>query len=171
MRIYLLGFAVGVTLIWSPTFKANPANYRIPAPTVNKSIHSHYDVGVASWYGRKFQGRETASGEAFDMRALTAAHRRLPLGTVVQLTNLSNQRSVTVRINDRGPWIRGRMIDVSKAAAHKLGFVGAGLTTVRMKIVSSPSSGGVEESPSPHVDAVATNIPDGSSAPELAQGQ
>jgi len=136
MRIYLLGFALGVTLVWSPTFKANPSEYgpiQIP--------ERKHEVGVASWYGETFHGRTTANGEVYDMNGLTAAHRSLPMGTWVQLTNLRNQRSVTVRINDRGPSIINRHIDVSKAAARALGFVGAGLTTVRMELVSSPPKG------------------------------
>src|SRR3989441_10230861 len=81
-------------------------------------------VGLASWYD--LQGRPTASGERFDQRELTAAHRSLPLGTRVLVTNLANGRSVRVRINDRGPFARGRVIDVSRAAARRLGMVGAG---------------------------------------------
>jgi rare lipoprotein A len=158
MRIYLLGFAIGVTLAWSPTFRANPLESKPSPPPEIK-----YEVGVASWYGEKFQGRITASGETYDMNGLTAAHRTLPLGTWVELTNLGNQRSVTVRINDRGPFIRGREIDVSKATARALGFVGAGLTTVRMELVSSPSSGKATVAPSPKPDAVRSESPDAGS--------
>jgi len=161
MRIYLLGFAIGVTLAWSPTFKANPVEYE-PAPRkVTK-----YEVGTASWYGEKFQGMTTASGEPYDMNRLTAAHRSLPLGTWVRLTNLSNQRTVIVRINDRGPWIRNREIDVSKATARALGFVGAGLTQVRMEVVPSPTKKS-SPAPSSEEDSAASS----GSATELSQGQ
>src|SRR5687767_1435960 len=77
-------------------------------------------VGIASYYGSAHQGRKTASGERFDMNKLTAAHRTLPFGQKVRVTNLGNQRSVIVRINDRGPFVRGRIIDLSQAAAQEL---------------------------------------------------
>ncbi|MBE7369012.1 septal ring lytic transglycosylase RlpA family protein [Ramlibacter sp. HM2] len=82
--------------------------------------------GRASWYGLKFHGRRTASGEPFDMNELTAAHQTLPFGTRVRVLNVDNGREVVVRINDRGPRIRGRIIDLSKAAAAALGFQRAG---------------------------------------------
>lgn len=158
MKVYLLGFAIGVTLAWSPTFKANPVAFK-PAPRAE----AKYDVGVASWYGEKFHGRTTASGEIYDMNGLTAAHRSLPLGTWVEITNLRNQRSVTVRINDRGPSIRGREIDVSKATAHVLGFAGAGLTTVRMEVVNSAASEKATPSHSSKAVAVLSHAPYGGS--------
>jgi rare lipoprotein A len=96
------------------------------------------EVGVASWYGSAHQGKPTASRQPFDMYRLTAAHRHLPLGTNVRVTNLTNLKSVQLRINDRGPGIEGRLIDVSWAAAKKLGFVDAGLATVEVEIVSYP---------------------------------
>jgi rare lipoprotein A len=82
--------------------------------------------GRASWYGAKFHGKRTSSGEAFDMNALTAAHPTLPFGTKLRVRNQANGREVVVRINDRGPHVRGRIIDLSKAAASALGFVRAG---------------------------------------------
>ncbi len=91
--------------------------------------------GVASYYGRKFHGRRTASGERFDMHALTAAHRTLPFGSLVQVTNPANGRSVTVRINDRGPFHSGRVIDVSRAAASELGLIGAGRGEVELALL------------------------------------
>jgi len=93
------------------------------------------DEGVASYYGREFKGRRTASGERFDPKALTAAHRTLEFGTRVRVTNLENGRSVVVRINDRGPFKRDRIIDVSRAAAQKLGFVRDGTAPVRLEIL------------------------------------
>ncbi len=91
--------------------------------------------GKASWYGREQHGHLTASGERFDMNALTAAHRTLPMNTRVRVTNLLNGRSVVVRINDRGPYSKGRIIDVSLAAARALGMIDAGVVPCRVEIV------------------------------------
>jgi len=93
-----------------------------------------YQVGTASWYGEFFQGKTTASGEPFDMRDFTAAHPSLPLGTFVKVTNLRNGKAVVVRINDRGPVVDGRIIDVSRNAASALGFKERGLQTVRLDL-------------------------------------
>jgi len=94
-----------------------------------------YQVGTASWYGRDFNGRKTASGEVFNSRKLTAAHKKLPLGTIVLVRNLENNNEVVLRINDRGPFIKGRIIDVSEYGAERLDFKGKGLTTVGIKII------------------------------------
>jgi len=91
-------------------------------------------VGSASWYA--LDGRMTANGERMNSRRMTAAHRRLPFGTRIRVTNLRNGKSVIVRINDRGPFARGRILDVSKAAARRLGFLGRGHTKVRIAVVS-----------------------------------
>ena len=91
------------------------------------------ETGVASWYGQEFHGRPTSSREVFDMNDMTAAHRTLPFGTYVMVTNLANDRSAVVRINDRGPFVRGRTIDLSYAAARVLGMVGPGTTRVRIE--------------------------------------
>ena len=96
--------------------------------------------GQGVWYGGKFHGRKTASGERFDKNAMTAAHKRLPFHTVVRVTNLRNGRSVQVRINDRGPYRKGRIIDVSEAAAKKLGFFARGVTQVKLEVVKLPRS-------------------------------
>jgi rare lipoprotein A len=93
-------------------------------------------VGVASWYGPGFHGRKTASGERFDQNDLTAAHRKLPLGSEVRVTNLENGRTITVEINDRGPYAKGRVIDLSKAAARRLGMVDDGVAKVRIEATS-----------------------------------
>ena len=93
-----------------------------------------YQVGTASWYGDYFQGKQTASGEPYDMRDFTAAHPTLPLGTFVKVTNLKNGKAVVVRINDRGPVVDGRIIDVSYNAARALGFKERGLQTVRLDL-------------------------------------
>jgi rare lipoprotein A len=93
-----------------------------------------YQVGTASWYGEQFQGKETASGEPYDMRDFTAAHPSLPLGTFVRVTNLKNGKAVVVRINDRGPVVDGRIIDVSYNAARALGFEARGVQQVRLDL-------------------------------------
>lgn len=93
-------------------------------------------VGAASWYGPGFAGRRTANGEIFDPSQLTAAHRSLPFGTQLRVINLDNGRSVTVRINDRGPFVRGRIIDLSRAAAERIGMVGSGTAQVRLELLS-----------------------------------
>ena len=103
-----------------------------PKPGVSKG--KAYQVGTASWYGEQFQGKQTASGEPFDMRDFTAAHPSLPLGTFVRVTNLRNGKAVVVRINDRGPVVDGRIIDVSYNAARALGFKDRGLQTVRLDL-------------------------------------
>ena len=92
--------------------------------------------GVASYYGRRFAGRRTASGERFDPADLTAAHRTLPFGSLVRVTNSRNGQSVVVRINDRGPFARGRQIDLSRRAAEKIGLVAAGHGSVEMELVA-----------------------------------
>lgn len=97
-----------------------------------------FERGVASYYGGKFHGRRTSSGEAYDKNAFTAAHKTLPFGTIVRVTAEWNQKSVDVKINDRGPFTRGRVIDISTAAAKELGMVGKGIGHVTLEIVSSP---------------------------------
>lgn len=96
---------------------------------------SYDETGIASWYGEDFHGKYTANGEIFDLNALTAAHRTLPMPSVVQVTNLDNGRSMALRVNDRGPYARGRIIDVSRRAAQLLGFEGPGTAKVRVKIL------------------------------------
>ena len=98
------------------------------------------EVGTASWYGSEFQGSRTASGERFDPREYTAASRSLPIGTRVRVTNLANRRSTIVRINDRGPYVRGRVLDVSHAAARALDMVGRGTARVSIARVDERES-------------------------------
>jgi len=93
------------------------------------------DRGIASWYGQDFHGWMTASGEIYDMEALTAAHRTLPLGTVVRVTNVMNGKQTRVRINDRGPYVNGRILDLSHAAAGELEMVKNGITPVQLEVV------------------------------------
>ena len=90
-------------------------------------------VGTASWYGPRFHGKKTANGEVFNQNKLTAAHRTLPLGTTVEVTNVTNGKSVEVKINDRGPYVNGRVIDLSRAAAIRLGMKDAGLARVQIQ--------------------------------------
>lgn len=92
-------------------------------------------TGTAAWYGRELQGRKTASGELFDMHALSAAHRTLPLGTVIRVTNLENLKSVNLKITDRGPFIKSRVLDVSFGAAKELGFVEQGTARVSIETI------------------------------------
>jgi rare lipoprotein A len=99
-------------------------------------LHDLYSMtGIASWYGRRFMGKKTASGEIFDPEKMTAAHRRLPMGTIVKVMNLKNGRETVVRINDRGPYIPGRIIDLSRAAARQMDMIKRGLAPVRMEII------------------------------------
>ncbi len=103
-------------------------------------------TGHASYYAHKFHGRRTANGEIYDMYGLTAAHKTMPFGTVLEVTNLNNSKSVTVRINDRGPFIKGRDIDLSLGAAEKIDMIADGVVPVRMIILDShemPGSGGL----------------------------
>jgi rare lipoprotein A len=92
-------------------------------------------VGLASWYGARHAGRRTANGERFDPSALTAAHRTLPFGSRVRVTNLENGRSVVVRINDRGPFAEGRLVDLSEAAARAIGMAASGVARIRLEVV------------------------------------
>ncbi len=92
-------------------------------------------VGLASWYGEYHHGQPTASGETFDMRQLTAAHRTLPLGTRLRVTNLANGRAVRVRVNDRGPYVGGRVLDLSHGAARALGMVERGVVPVQLDVI------------------------------------
>ena len=118
-------------LLWLALAAAGCATIR-PA-----TLERRDQVGLASYYARTHHGRRTASGERFDMQAMTAAHRTLPFGTRVRVTNLANGRRTVVRINDRGPFRRERIIDLSYAAARELGMAGRGITRVRLEVVGS----------------------------------
>ena len=110
-----------------------PAPTAPAVPQLAKPADTFVQVGLASWYGSFHAGQRTASGEAFDPDAMTAAHRTLPLGTLVRVTNIANGRTVTVRINDRGPRDRSRIIDLSRSAAQALGFVADGVMKVKIE--------------------------------------
>jgi rare lipoprotein A len=129
-----LGVAHGPT---SSSAAGNPAVSPNPAPKAVSAQHNAqpYQVGTASWYGDYFEGKPTASGEPFNMYDMTAAHLTLPLGTLVRVTNLRNHRSVIVRINDRGPYVDGRIVDLSYNAAKVLRFDQQGLQRVRLDVV------------------------------------
>ena len=98
-------------------------------------------TGAASWYGAGHHGRKTASGEYFDMHKLTAAHPKLPLGSVLEVTNLKNDRTIQVRVNDRGPYKGSRILDLSRAAADQLGFLSAGTAQVRIRLLEEDAEG------------------------------
>ncbi|HEX7003013.1 MAG TPA: septal ring lytic transglycosylase RlpA family protein [Trueperaceae bacterium] len=120
-------------------------------------------VGTASWYGPGFAGRLTASGEVFDPSELTAAHRTLPFNTHLRVTNLANGRSVVVRINDRGPFSGGRIIDLSRAAAESIGMIGSGTARVRLEPISGVG-GVLPAAPDPslaHWDVIARGFQPG----------
>lgn len=126
--------------------------------------------GIASWYGDDFHGWVTASGEPYDMHRLTAAHRTLPLGTIVRVTNAVNGRHVVIRINDRGPYVNGRILDVSYAAAKQLGMWRDGISAIQLEVVGQhgldaamiePTAGRTGEAPAPErtLHAVSVSTP------------
>lgn len=129
-RRRLLGLKWGLCLLFLVTACAEPR--------ARPSIPPGGQTGIASWYGPKFHGRRTASGEVFDMHQLSAAHRTLPLGSWVQVTNLDNGRSIPVRVNDRGPFVGGRIIDLSYASARVLDMVDDGLAPVHIVLLRTP---------------------------------
>ena|SRR5512142_2081289 len=137
MLAFLLASTLGAApgQQYGPSAKQSKAN--APKAPATKKVKP-YQVGEASWYGRQFHGKETASGESYDMFRFTAAHPSLPLGTWVRVTNLRNHKAVIVRVNDRGPVVPGRIMDLSYGAAQVLGFRGNGVAKVRLDIVQLP---------------------------------
>jgi rare lipoprotein A len=111
---------------------------RAPAQSVKPARVGSTEKGIASWYGEPYHGRRAASGEIFDMEQLTAAHRTLPFQTWVEVTNLKNGKHVDVRITDRGPFVDGRIIDLSRAAARKIDMVQTGTAPVKLKVIKAP---------------------------------
>lgn len=107
-----------------------------PTPAVIGSV----ETGLASWYGHPYHGRQAADGEIYDMETLVAAHRTLPFNTWVRVTNLSNSKTVNVRIIDRGPFVDGRIIDLSHKAAQMVELIGPGVTQVRVEVIKAPQS-------------------------------
>ena len=134
LRASLLGLSL-VTLGACSVGHVEPAT---AAPAmVQRQTPSLAETGTASWYGSWHQGRLTASGERFNARAFTAAHRSLPFGTILRVTNLANGETVKVRVNDRGPYIRGRTLDLSAAAARALGITKDGIARVRIEVFTA----------------------------------
>lgn len=127
---HLFTVHIVLLLVCSLTFSACRSN---PKPTIYAIPHGA--TGMASWYGPGFHGRFTASGERFDMNRVSAAHKTLPFGTVVRVVNLNNNRTLEVRINDRGPFVKNRVIDLSKEAARQLDMIRAGVVPVRLEVL------------------------------------
>ncbi len=130
-----LGLILSLGLVSAPSASpSGPAQKTVPA---TQPHHHWYQVGRASWYGKYLQGHPTASGEDYDMNGLTCAHRSLPLGSLVRVTNLRNHKSVVVRVNDRGPVPEDRVVDLSLAAARFLGFRARGTAPVRLELIQT----------------------------------
>ena len=130
-RMVILSVFMGISLVLPATvlFAKETASHK------SRAAHTKPITGMASYYGGKFHGKRTASGEIFNKNAMTAAHRSLPFGTKVKVTNLRNGRTVLVRVNDRGPHVRGRIIDISQAAAKKIGLLHAGTVRVKLEVL------------------------------------
>ncbi|MDB5420993.1 MAG: hypothetical protein JWR59_940 [Brevundimonas sp.] len=128
----------------APIVSGTMRPYEVRGRRYQPAEQPNYDeVGMASWYGAQFNGRATASGERFDMNSLSAAHKTLPLPAMVEVTNLSNGRSAVVRVNDRGPFVDGRIIDLSRGAAEEIGLLSQGVGQVRVRYVGpAPRLGG-----------------------------
>ena len=154
VALALTGCATGPALV-----KAPPSEMPAPQPAPQapepgpKVAPRPVETGTASWYGKAHHGQPTASGETYDMHALTAAHRSLPLGTRVLVTNVKNDRSVEVRINDRGPFVRGRILDLSYAAAQELGALTDGAFRVKLRVLEQPAGARAGSSPLPRTAA------------------
>lgn len=131
-------FCLGLFLGLLATGCSSVSRSRVASATPRSPNKASAETGTASYYATKYHGRKTASGEVYNMNRLTAAHRTLPFGTRVKVTNLSNNRSVMVHVNDRGPFARGRIIDVSLAAAKQLEMVGRGTARVRLETDRPP---------------------------------
>ena len=136
MRKLAMGCAVVALVVLSARSEARPPELK--ALRSSSGVAAKAQFGVASWYGPEFQGLPTASGQPFNMEGMTCAHRRLPLGTRVRVTNLLNGRGLVLKVTDRGPFVGNRVLDVSMAAAKRLGFMHQGLTPVRIQVVAYP---------------------------------
>ena len=134
--ISLSGVILVVNCSSSPRYTTGSRSRSNPVKKVNSTAKSKKILkGISSYYGEDFHGKLTANGEVFDMYGLTAAHKTLPLNTIVRVTNLENEKSLILRINDRGPYVKGRMLDCSYGAALKLGFIGNGTTKVKVEVI------------------------------------
>jgi rare lipoprotein A len=133
-RSWRLAPLVVLVVLFTGCGRKKPRLPVAPAPPVGTT-----EAGIASWYGHPYHGRRAANGEIYDMEELTAAHRTLPFGTWVSVHNTSNGKTVDVRITDRGPFVRGRIIDLSRAAARAIDMIGPGTAEVRLEIVAAPA--------------------------------
>ena len=153
----------------------NPDSYEVFGKRyhVLPTADGYRERGVASWYGTKFHGRRTSSGEPYDMHALTAAHKTLPLPTWVEVTNLRNRRTILVRVNDRGPFVANRIIDLSYAAAQELDIVrdGTGLVEVRAITFDGAATGDIMTAAAPAAPPAESLPPDDGAALAPAAGQ
>lgn len=127
--------ALSVLLAATACLAPNPVYVTTAGPRAARMVDGFEQRGTASYYGPGFQGRKTASGEIFDMNDMTCAHRTLPFGTVLLVRNLGNGREATVRVNDRGPYVSGRIVDLSRAAADRIGMLGTGTAEVLLKVI------------------------------------
>jgi peptidoglycan lytic transglycosylase len=131
-----MGCALAALVALSARSEARPPELKMLQS--DSVMASRTQTGVASWYGSEFQGLPTASGVPFNMEEMTCAHRELPLGTRISVTNLQNSKTLILKVTDRGPWVASRVLDVSMGAARRLGFLHAGLTPVRIQVLSYP---------------------------------
>ena len=136
MRYIAMGCALAALVAISASSEARSPELKMLK--ANPAVGLKTQFGVASWYGSEFQGLPTASGQPFNMEGMTCAHRKLPLGTHVKVTTLLNGRHLVLEVTDRGPYSGKRVLDVSKGAAKRLGFMHAGLTPVQIQVVSYP---------------------------------
>ena len=145
IKIFNTAFLLGLNLIFLG-LEYSPTNAQTESISANEEINLDFQQGVeiadqaiysgkASWYGPGFHGRRTANGEVFNSNDLTAAHRSLPFGTKVRVTNMNNGSSVVVRINDRGPFVKDRIIDLSAGAARSINMIGSGVAPVRVEVL------------------------------------
>ena len=128
------------TLVLSACVHKKRAQVPPPPPSRASAVPGAVETGIASWYGHPYHGRRAADGETYDMETLVAAHRTLPFNTWVRVYNLNNNKTVDVRIIDRGPFVDGRIIDLSHAAAQAIDMIGPGIAQVRVEILSAPAS-------------------------------
>jgi rare lipoprotein A len=132
--MFAFALAVALSIL---TGCARKTSAHVPSP-VKPARVGETETGIASWYGVPYNGRRSANGEIYDMAKLTAAHRTLPFDTWVEVTNLVNNKHVDVRITDRGPFVTGRIIDLSLAAAREIDMVGSGIVRVRIRVIRNP---------------------------------
>ncbi len=126
--------------------------------TPKHQLNNFTEVGVASWYGKKFHGKKTSSGEIYNMYLYSAAHKTLPIPSYIKVTNLANNKSLNIRVNDRGPFVGNRILDLSYAAARDLGFADKGTTRVRIESISVIAQEGLEELPEQGIIYLQTGV-------------